>query len=194
MSNLFKIIFLALMGFTILVFLTSEKPKKIVANNNIVNIIKYKSLPNSYELVGKKKKVFKNELFKKDKNTLIIVGNHDSLAVVKNISKYFRINTNLVLVANISSAPWFVKKMFIPSKLEELNKDSNIPMIYDFDGKMVNALKVTNNSKTKFFAYLLSDGVILKIYESSVKEGALDGLMSMQEEKKVLKPLVELLK
>ena len=195
MGNIVKIVVLGLAGFALLVFLTAEKPKQIVANDNVVNVIKYDSLPALFELVGTEKEVTKESLFKKDKSSLIVVGNHDSLAVVKELPKFFKINIPYVMVANISSAPWFVKKMFIPGKLEELNKDSNIPMIYDFDGNMVNVLNVTDNAKTKFIAYLMTkEGTISKIYEGSVKEGALDGSMNDEEKKKVLEPLFKLIK
>lgn len=192
MGNLLKVVFLGLVGFGLLVYFTAEKPKQIVANDNVINIVKHESLPSAYELVGKDGVVKKEELFKKGQNSLIVVGNHDSLAVVKELPKYFDLKIPYTMVANISSAPWFVKKMFIPGKLEELNEGSNIPMIYDFDGDMVNTLNVVDNSKTKFIAFLVSkEGAISKIYEGDVKEGALDGTMSEEEKKKALKPLFE---
>lgn len=195
MANILKVVFLGLAGFALLVFFTAEKPKQIVANDNVVNIIKYDSLPATYELVGSDKDVSRDFLLKKNQKTLIVVGNHDSLAVVKELPKYFKLDIPYVMVANISSAPWFVKKMFIPGKLEELNKGTNIPMIYDFEGNMVTALNVTNNAKTSFSAYLLSnDGIVSKIYEGSVKEGALDGTMSEDEKKTSLTALYNLIK
>jgi len=195
MANLLKIVFLGVAGFALLVFFTAEEPKQIVANDNVVNIIKYDSLPISYELVGKDENVSKEALLKKNQKTLIVVGNHDSLAVVKELPKFFKLDIPYVMVANISSAPWFVKKMFIPGKLEELNKGTNIPMIYDFDGNMVNALNVTDNSKTAYIAYLMSkEGVISKVYEGSVKEGALDGSMTEEEKKSALTALYNLIK
>jgi len=194
MANLLKIVFLGLVGFGLLVYFTAEKPKQVVANDNVLNIIKYDSLPTKFELVGKDNEIKKESLFEKNKKYLIIVGNHDSLAVVKDLPKLYKIETPYIMVANISAAPWFVKKMFIPGKLEELNEDTNIPMIFDMDGSMVNALKVTDNSKTKFFAYILTEvGTISKIYEGTVKEGALDGTMNKEEIKNTLKPLYELL-
>lgn len=195
MVNLLKVVFLGLVAFGLLVYFTAEKPKQIMANDNVVNLIKLESLPETYELVGKKDIVSRENLFKNNNETLILVGNHDSLAVIKDFQKLFNINKNIVLVANISSAPWFVKKMFIPSKLEELNKDSKLPMIYDSDGSMVNALNVSDNSKTRFYAYLLSkEGFITKVYEGIVKQGAIDGSMSDEEKKKVLEPLTKLSK
>lgn len=190
MANLFKVVFLGLVGFALLVYFTAEEPKQVVANENVVNIVKYDSLPSIFEIVGKENIVKKEELFKKGEDTLIVVGNHDSLAVVKELPKHFKLDLPYVMVANISAAPWFVKKMFIPGKLEELNQDSNIPMIYDFEGNMVNVLNVTDSSKTKFVAFMLSkDGAISKIYEGEVKEGALDGTMNEEEKKKALSPL-----
>ncbi len=68
-------------------------------------------------------------------------------------------------------------------------------MIYDSDGNMVNALNVSDNSKTRFYAYLLSkEGFITKIYEGIVKQGAIDGSMNDDEKKKVLEPLAKLSK
>lgn len=195
MANLLKVVFLGLAGFALLVFFTAEKPKQIVANDNVVNIVKHSSLPPSYELVGVEKDVLKEKLFPMGKEALIVVGNHDSLAVVKELPNYFKVDVPYVMVANISAAPWFVKKMFIPGKLEELNEGSKVPMIYDFDGQMSQVLNVVDNSKTKFFAYMLTkDGAISKIYEGNVKEGALDGSMTKEEKKTSLEPLAKLLK
>ncbi|RXJ70037.1 hypothetical protein CRV08_00290 [Halarcobacter ebronensis] len=192
MSNILKIVFLGLVGFSLLVFFTADKPKQIVASENVVNIIKYDSLPSTFELVGKNDLVKKENLFEKNKKYLIVVGSHDSLAVVKELPNLFKLDIAYVMVANISAAPWFVKKMFIPGKLEELNENSKTPMIYDFNGDMVNSLKVNDTSKTKFFAFLLTDvGTISKIYDGEVKNGAIDGSMSKEEIISTLKPLVE---
>lgn len=195
MANLLKVVFLGLAGFGLLVFFTAEKPKQIVANDNVINIVKYTSLPSEYELVGKDGKIKRESLFTKNKKALIVVGNHDSLSIVKDLPKLFKIDIPYIMVANISAAPWFVKKMFIPGKLEELNEGSKIPMVYDFDGDMAKTLNVVDNSKIRYFAYLLSsEGTISKIYEGKVKEGALDGSMNESEKKAALEPLVKLLK
>ncbi|MGB6329316.1 MAG: hypothetical protein WBF48_10345 [Halarcobacter sp.] len=195
MGNLFKVVFLGLVGFALLVYLTAEKPKQIVSKDNVVNVVKYEALPKVYELVGKNNEVTRESLFKENQKTLIVVGNHDSLVVVKELTNYFKLDIPYIIVANISSAPWFVKKMFIPGKLEDLNEGTNIPMIYDFDGDMVNALNLTNKTKVKYFAYILTkEGTVTKIYEGSVKENALDGSMTEAEKKAVLEPLFNLLK
>ncbi len=161
--------------------------------NLFANNISKDMLPNSFELVGKDKEVAKDELFKPNTKNLIVVGNHDSLAVVKELGNYFELKTPFVMVANIASAPWFVKKMFIPGKLEELVVGSSIPMIYDFDGDTVKALKVTDNSKTVLIAYILDENNnISKVYEGHVKEGALDGSMTEEEKKAALQPLFDI--
>ena len=92
------------------------------------------------------KVVIVEDLIKKGEKTLVVVGNHDSLSVVKELPNYFELKTPYIMVANISAAPWFVKKMFIPGKLEELNEGSNIPMIYDFEGDMA---KMAADPKTQ---------------------------------------------
>lgn len=195
MGNLLKVVFLGVAGFALLVFLTAEKPKQMLANDNVVKITKYDSIPSEYELVGKDDKVKRESLFKKGQDTLIVIGNHDSLAVVKELPTMFNIDLPYVMVANISSAPWFVKKMFIPGKLEELVEKRDTPMIYDFDGDMVKALGVTDNAKTTYVAYLVNEnGSISKILKGNVKEGALDGSMTQDEMKKALEPLANYLK
>lgn len=193
-KNILKIVVLGILGFSALVYFTASKPAAVVASENRGNSITKESLPQSFELVGQQQHISKDDLFKANAKSLIVVGNHDSLAVVKDLNKYFPLEVPFVMVANISTAPWFVKKMFIPSKLEELNKGSNVPMIYDFDGHMVQSLGVTNNDKTAFIAYLIEENdTVVKIYEGKVKEGALDGSMNDEEKKEALKPLVELL-
>ena len=193
-KNILKIVVLGILGFSALVYFTASKPAAVVASENRGNSITKESLPQSFELVGQQQHISKDDLFKANAKSLIVVGNHDSLAVVKDLNKYFPLEVPFVMVANISTAPWFVKKMFIPSKLEELNKGSNVPMIYDFDGHMVQSLGVTNNDKTAFIAYLIEENdTVVKIYEGKVKEGALDASMNDEEKKEALKPLVELL-
>lgn len=193
-KNILKIVVLGILGFSALIYFTASKPTAI-ANDNASTSMTKEVLPQSFELVGQQQHIAKDELFKANTRSLIVVGNHDSLAVVKDLNKFFALEIPFVMVANISSAPWFVKKMFIPGKLEELNKGSNVPMIYDFNGHMVQALGVTNNAKTAFISYMLEeDGSIKKIYEGTVKEGALDGSMSEEEKKTALHALFEIIK
>lgn len=191
MKNVLKIALLGIVAFAVIVYATAEKPKVISKTMPIANSINL--IPNNLLLVGDKV-IKKEELFKSGVNSLIIVGNHDSLAIVKDLKKYYDIQLPVVLVANISKAPWFVKKWIIPGKLEELNSDSKLPMIYDEDGSMIQALHLDNSEKTKFFVYLINkDNSITKKYEGTVKEDAMDGSMSKDEIKEVLKPISTLL-
>ncbi|MGD9553808.1 MAG: hypothetical protein AB7D96_04125 [Arcobacteraceae bacterium] len=193
-KNILKIVVLGILGFSALVYFTASKPNAMVANDVNGTTLSKEALPQNFELVGTEGLVAKEELFKDNLASLIVVGNHDSLAVVKELNRFFELKIPVVMVANISSAPWFVKKMFIPGKLEELNQGSTIPMIYDFDGFTVQALGVTNNEKTAFIAYLLDEkGNINKLFEGKVKEGALDGSMNEEEKKAALLPLVEII-
>lgn len=194
LKNILKIVFLGIVGFGLLTYLTAEEPKnmkKSSVTNGELNVV---NIPKSLELVGSEKLVSSDELFKKGEKTLLIVGNHDSLSVVKDLKKYFEINMPYVMVANISNAPWFIKKWAIPGKLEELNKDSNVPMIYDYDGSMVNSLNQLDTTKTAYFAYMIDEnGNISNIYNGKVKEDAMEGSMTEEEKKASLEPLVNLL-
>jgi len=187
-------VFLGIVGFGLLTYLTAEEQKnmkKSSVTNGELNVV---NIPKSLELVGSEKLVSSDELFKKGEKTLLIVGNHDSLSVVKDLKKYFEINMPYVMVANISNAPWFIKKWAIPGKLEELNKDSNVPMIYDYDGSMVNSLNQLDTTKTAYFAYMIDEnGNISNIYNGKVKEDAMEGSMTEEEKKASLEPLVNLL-
>ena len=176
-------------------FMTATPPvsQKALKNSNIQLSTKY--FPKSIEIVGRQGYESAEVLFKKDSKTLLIVGNHDSLAVVKDLTKLFDIKIPYVMVANISNAPWFIKKWAIPSKLEELVKDIKTPMIYDTDGLMVKSLMLNNTEATKYFAYLVNeDGSVENIYIGSVKEGALENGYTSEEAKMALEPLIEFLK
>ncbi|AXH09961.1 hypothetical protein CP960_00035 [Malaciobacter halophilus] len=194
MKNVLKIVILGVIGFGFLVYATAEKPaqvKQVLEQSSL----KLSDLPEKFEIVGKDDEVLKADLFEKGAKSLIVVGNHDSLAVVRELPKFYEMTIPYVMVANISSAPWFVKKMFIPGKLEELVEKRDTPMIYDFDGDMVKALGVTDNAKTTYVAYLVNEnGSISKILKGNVKEGALDGSMTQDEMKKALEPLANYLK
>jgi len=194
LKNILKIVFLGVIGFGGLIYLTAEKPQAVQADDKVKSTLSLNALPKSFELVGVEKLFSKDELFKAEK-TLLVVGNHDSLSIIKDLKKYFEIDLPYVMVANISNAPWFIKKWAIPGKLEELNKDSKIPMIYDYDGSMVKSLGLNDTTKTSYFAYLVeANGNISKIYVGKVKEDAMDGSMNESEKIESLKPLISLIK
>lgn len=192
LKNILKIVFLGVIGFGLLIYLTAEKPKNISENVNKSAKLSLSGIPKQIELVGNETPISSSEILKDGVKTLLVVGNHDSLSVIKDLKKYYEIDLPYVMVANISNAPWFIKKWAIPGKLEELNKDSNIPMIYDTDGLVVTALNQFDTTKTSYFAYMIDEnGDIVNIYNGKVKEDAMDGSMSEEEKKASLKPLVD---
>lgn len=194
MVNILKIVFLGLVGFSLLVFLTADKPKNISKKADVLNIIKYDALPKTFIVVGEQKIILREDIIRNEP-TLIVVGNHDSLGVINEIPKYFDVKIPLVLVANISSAPWLIKETLISSRLDELNQENKNIMINDSDGNLAKSLKLYDNTKTKYFAYLLSNaGTISKVYEGFVKDGAIDGTMNKEEKIKALEPLTKYLK
>lgn len=194
LKNILKLVFLGVVGFGLLVYLTAEKPKDVKNDVNRSAELSLSGVPASLELVGSEKPVSSSEVFKSGQKTLLVVGNHDSLIIVKDLKKYFEIDLPYVLVANISKAPWFIKKWVVSGKLEELNDDPSIPMIFDFDGSMVDSLNLDDTTKTSYFAYVIDEnGSITNIYNGKVKEEAMDGSMSEEEKKASLKPLVDLL-
>ena len=176
-------------------FMTATPPvsQKVLNDSSIQLSTKY--FPKSIEIVGRDGYTNTDELFIKGSKTLLVVGNHDSLAVVKELPKLFDVKIPYVTVANISNAPWFIKKWAIPGKLEELTKGIDTPMIYDTDGLMVKSLLLDNLEATKFFAYLVNeDGSVKKIHTGTVKEGALENGFTPLEAKMALEPLIEFLK
>lgn len=195
MKNILKIVVLGVIAFGILIYATADKPAETKTQVNDTSSLTLSNLPKEFEIVGKDGKVSKEDLFQAGSKALIIVGNHDSLSVVRELPKYYDVQIPYVMVANISSAPWFVKKMFIPGKLEELVEGRDTPMIYDFDGDMIKALGVTDNEKTTYIAYLVNEnGSISNVFKGSVKEGALDGTMSEEEMKTNLASLLDYIK
>jgi len=179
-SNLIKIVFLTVLGLGFITYMTAPEQKQEQIDTTTLNLTQF---PPQLSVVGKEQPMVLNEIFKKDIKNLLIVVNHDSIAVLKDLKKYAKLDeVNPILVANISAAPWFIKKWVIPAKMEELNKDSQMTMIYDEDGAMQYILDVKSNEKTYFAAYLVDiDGSVKKVYEGDVKADALDGSMSDSE-------------
>lgn len=186
MKNIIKIVLLGLVFFSILVYITApDAPVKI----NKISILSLENLPNNVVLVGDTK-INKNSLYKKDLTNLLIIGNHDSLSILSQFDKYYKTSLNITLVANISKAPWFIKKWVIPSKLEELTNDSDIRIIYDEDGSFIQSLNINKSDKTEFLVFEIKKNKdIVLLFKSRVKEDAINGSMSDQEIKTVLKPI-----
>ena len=87
LKNILKIVFLGVVGFGLLVYLTAEKPQAIKVDKKEISHLDIKQFPNFLELVGQDSFISTDKLFAKDSKTLMVVGNHDSLLVVKDLKK-----------------------------------------------------------------------------------------------------------
>ena len=193
MANVLKIVFLGVIGFGLLVYLTA--PKQVERKSEINKNMKLSTslFPNHYEVIGVSGYVKKTDLFKKGLEKYIIVLNHDALSLVETL----KLNTrkDIVLIANISKTPWFIKKLAVNGKLAELNQGSNIPLINDTNGNLIKALNLFDDIQTKYFIYKINtDSSVEKINEFSVKEGALENGLSKEEIEKEITRLISQLK
>jgi hypothetical protein len=189
-KNSFKIVILGIIGFALLVYLTAPKnPNNIVVNEN-KNVLNIDYIPRYFELVGNSPYTKFETLFQKGVEKYIIVLNHDSLALFKDLYKYT--NKNIVLIANISNTPWIIKELAVNEKLQEMYKDSTIPLINDSKGSFINSLALKDNTQNKYFIYKLnSDGIISKIDEGLVKLNILEDGISAEDSKNSLEQIVK---
>ena len=192
MKNVLKIVFLGVIGFALLVYLTAPKnmdqSTQLDDSNSAVTI---DSIPRYFELIGKSPYTKFETLFQEGTEKYIVVLNHDSLAVFKDL--YKKIDKNIVLIANISNTPWIIKQIAVNGELEKMYKDSNIPLINDDSGSFVRALKINNNKQNQYFVFKLNtDGTIVKVTEGLVKLGALEKGLSNEELEKNLNEIVKI--
>ena len=190
-KNSLKIVILGIMGFALLVYLTSPKNP----NNNEVkierSILNIDSLPKYYEIV--RSDFFKKfeTLFQQGTEKYLVVLNHDSLALFKDLYKYT--DKNIVLIANISDTPWLIKQLAVDEKLEEMYKESKIPLINDSNGVFINSLGLNDNTQNKYFIYKLNiDGTIVKMSEGFVELNILEKGISFENSKKNLEEIIKL--
>ncbi|MGH2277721.1 hypothetical protein ACRCD7_01115 [Aliarcobacter sp. ERUVET-7] len=177
MKNIFKIILLFVIGFGFLIYLTI--PSNIKEDKNQKEL-EFKNLPAFFDVVNGNNYTKKDDFFKKFPLYLIVL-NHDSLAVFSELHKK-NINGNIVLVANISNTPWLIKQIAVNGELEKIFKDSKINLINDSSGSFSNSLDINNNSQNGYFVYkVFEDGKITKIFQNSVKKGALQNGITKEE-------------
>lgn len=191
MINILKIVFLGVAGFALLVYLTAPKEFLEPKNKNIE--LNYSSLPLYFDIVAGNSNIKKDEIFK-DFPIYLVVLNHDSLAVFKDLEKIG--DKNIVFVANISNTPWLIKKMAVEGELEKLYKDSKITLINDSNGEFVKALGLKDNSMNSYFVYKINkDLTIDSIFSKKVKMGALqDGISEDEIKVEIIEFLNELKK
>ncbi|WWW12868.1 hypothetical protein V7P26_05795 [Arcobacter cryaerophilus gv. pseudocryaerophilus] len=177
MKNIFKVVLLFVVGFGFLIYLTI--PSNIKEDKNKKEL-EFKNLPAFFDVVNGNNYTKKDDFFKKFPFYLIVL-NHDSLAVFSELHKK-NINENIVLVANISNTPWLIKQIAVNGELEKIFKDSKINLINDSSGSFSNSLDINNNSQNEYFVYkVLEDGKITKIFQNSVKKGALQNGITKEE-------------
>lgn len=177
MKNIFKVVLLFVVGFGFLIYLTI--PSNIKEDKNQKEL-EFKNLPAFFDVVNGNNYTKKDDFFKKFPLYLIVL-NHDSLAVFSELHKK-NINGNIVLVANISNTPWLIKQIAVNGELEKIFKDSKINLINDSSGSFSNSLDINNNSQNGYFVYkVFEDGKITKIFQNSVKKGALQNGITKEE-------------
>lgn len=177
MKNIFKVVLLFVVGFGFLIYLTI--PSNIKEDKNQKDL-EFKNLPAFFDVVNGNNYTKKDDFFKKFPLYLIVL-NHDSLAVFSELHKK-NINENIVLVANISNTPWLIKQIAVNGELEKMFKDSKINLINDSSGSFSNSLDINNNSQNGYFVYkVFEDGKITKIFQNSVKKGALQNGITKEE-------------
>lgn len=190
-KNSFKIVILAIIGFALLVYLTApENPNKNELNQN-KNVLNIDFIPRYFEIVGGNPYSKFETLFQKGVEKYLIVLNHDSLALFKDLHKYT--DKNIVLIANVSNTPWLIKQLAVNGKLEEMYKDSKIPLINDSNGLFINNLVLNDNTQNKYFIYKLNmNGTIVKINEGLVELNILEKGISEELSKKSLEEIKKL--
>lgn len=177
MKNIFKVVLLFVVGFGFLIYLTI--PSNIKEDKNQKEL-EFKNLPAFFDVVNGNNYTKKDDFFKKFPLYLIVL-NHDSLAIFSQLHKK-NINENIVLVANISNTPWLIKQIAVNGELEKMFKDSKINLINDSSGSFSNSLDINNNSQNGYFVYkVFEDGKITKIFQNSVKKGALQNGITKEE-------------
>jgi hypothetical protein len=189
-KNSFKIVILGIMGFALLVYLTApKKPNNVEVNEN-KNVLNIDYIPRYFELVGNSPYSKFETLFQKGVEKYIIVLNHDSLALFKDLYKYT--DKNIVLIANISNTPWIIKELAVNEKLQEMYKDSTIPLINDSKGSFINSLALKDNTQNKYFIFKLnSDGTIIKINDGLVELNILEKGISVEDSKNRLEQILK---
>ena len=190
MKNILKIVFLGIIGFGFLTYLTAPKnsnKNEISSNKKVLNI---NFIPRYFDLVSNNPYTKAETLFEKGVEKYIIVLNHDSLALFKDLYKYT--DKNIVLIANISNTPWLIKQLAVNGKLEDMYKDSKIPLINDSNGFFINSLDLKDNTQNKYFIYKLnSDGTIVKISEGLVELNSLEKGIPQENSKNSLEQIVK---
>lgn len=177
MKKILKMVLFFVVCFGFLIYFTIPSGIK---EDKVQKELSFANLPSFFDVVNQNSYTKKDEFFKRFPLYLIVL-NHDSLAV---FSELYKKNTtkNLVLIANISNTPWLIKQIAVNGELEKLFKNSTIFLINDSNGLFATSLDLNNNSQNEYFVYkVFEDGKISKLFQNSVKKGALQNGISKEE-------------
>ncbi|PIF04747.1 MAG: hypothetical protein CSA86_00910 [Arcobacter sp.] len=185
-----KLIVISIIAVVALTFLTVDAPVRVEKKELLLE-----NLPKIVELIGFENQKFNTSSIIK-KNTIIFVGNHESIVLADDLEKMLALPIGkFVIVSNVSDAPWFIKRWQAHTKNTQLKGTKNIPWIYDRDGAMRNFLKVPTSDAVKYFIYKVNQfGVINRIYVGKVKQGTIDGEMTKEEINKNLSLAIKKIK
>lgn len=190
-KNSLKVVVLGVVGFFLLVYFTMPKNPNEIKNVNTKDILNINSIPKYFEIIGNNSYVSSETYFSKGVEKYITVLNHDSLALFRDLYKYT--DKNIILVANISDTPWIIKQLAVDKKLEEMYKESKIPLINDSKGTFVNSLNLNDKTQNKYFVYKLkNDGTIEKTTEGFVELNILEKGISSENLKNSLEEISKL--
>lgn len=179
-KNILKIVFLGVVGFSLLVYLTA--PKNPNEEQKIQKVLNIKDIPNNFSVISKEK-IDLNNFFKGEKEKFIVVLSHDSFAVFNHLYQYT--NKNILLVANISNTPWIIKQLAVNDKLSELFKDSTIPLIVDDKGFFAKKLNIKTSTQNSYFVYNVDlKGDINYLFTKEVKLNSLQNENDIESIKK----------
>jgi hypothetical protein len=190
-KNSFKVAFLGIVAFALLMYMTipNHKNSNNLSKQNDTSLnIDY--IPKYVDVIAASPYIKSETLFQKGVEKYLIVLNHDSLALFKDLYKYS--DKNIVLIANISNTPWLIKQLAVNGKLEEMYKESKIQLINDSNGAFINSLRLNDNTQNKYFIYKLNtDGTINKINEAYVELNILEKGVSAENLEKSLKEIAK---
>jgi len=172
-----KISILTIAFLGMIIYMTAKPPVKVDTTTSTINM---KYMPKMVKLLDDDIEYATSSIIKN--GSVIVVTNHDSIAVVNTLDKYIE---NVVIVTNISAAPWFVKQWIIPEKLIALKANSKTAWVYDESGIVKNFFKIKSDNAATYEVFLMKDNQIAKLFDGKVKDGALDGSMSVEEIEKL---------
>jgi hypothetical protein len=160
-----KLVLISIVALVALTVLTVDRPE--VIEKKPIDIA---NLPKSVELVGYDEQKFNPKSIIKP-GVLIFVGNDQSIILANTFNRLLNLPLGeLVIVSNISDAPWFMKSWQSLKKNEKLKGDQYTPWIYDVDGKMRTFLQVPTSDVVKYFIYKVgNDGIIQRIYNGKME-------------------------